>query len=77
MCAARIELNQPAVPTAHQTYIKSSGFHPCVMPTTLPCLPMPGWSRAFTMGATPLRIGPDTGPCHAGHLLAHTDEVIE
>src|SRR5260370_12329389 len=53
MCAARTKLNQPAVSTAHQTYIKSSGFQPCVMPTTRPCPPMPGWSRAFTMGATP------------------------
>jgi hypothetical protein len=44
MCAGRIKLNQPAVPTAQQTYIKSSGFQPCVMPTTLPCLPRPGWS---------------------------------
>jgi hypothetical protein len=36
MCAARTKLNQPAVSTAHQTYIKSSGFQPGVMPTTRP-----------------------------------------
>jgi len=77
MCAAGIKLNQRAVPTAHQTYIKSSGFQPCVMSTARPCPPMPDWSRAFTMGATPLRIGPDTRPCHAGDLLARADEVIE
>src|SRR4030081_3193493 len=72
--AARTKPNQPAVSTVHQTYIESSSFQPCVMPPTLPCPPMPGWSRAFTMSATPLRIGQDTGPCHAGDLLARAGD---